>query len=215
MQREIVDAFHIEYESSRAWEKLSWLGVPMYKLPFDAFILAEIIWSVKPHMIIETGTCRGGSALFYASLLSLLGEGVVLTIDKENKWNPPETIPSKIINRIYRRIADSVDPKVLKEIKETQSDFYKDPCMVILDSWHTKDHVAKELELYSPLVSVGSYLVVEDTHVSSHPVPWKWGEGPYEAVQEFLAKRDDFVVDTGCERLGITFNPSGYLRRVK
>ncbi len=86
--------------------------------------------------------------------------------------------------------------------------------MVVLDSWHTKEHVLRELELYANLVSVGSYLIVEDTHVNSHPVPWNWGEGPFEAVSEFLNKRNDFTPDENCERFNFTFNPSGWLKKI-
>ena len=86
--------------------------------------------------------------------------------------------------------------------------------MVILDSWHTKEHVLKELKLYSRLVSVGSYLIVEDSHMNGHPIKWKWCEGPYEAIQEFLKTNHSFRIDKKCENLLITFNPSGFLRRV-
>jgi cephalosporin hydroxylase len=87
--------------------------------------------------------------------------------------------------------------------------------MVVLDSDHHKDHVLEELRLYSPLVSVGQYLIVEDTHFNGHPILKNFGPGPWEAVEEFLRERPDFAVDSSREKYGMTFNPHGYLRRVK
>jgi len=83
--------------------------------------------------------------------------------------------------------------------------------MVILDSAHSKEHVLKEMRLYSNLVSIGSYMIVEDTHMNGHPVPWEHGEGPWEAVEKYLKTHDEFVVDTNCEKFGLSFNPNGYL----
>jgi cephalosporin hydroxylase len=188
----------------------------------DAWIIQELICKVKPFRIVETGTGSGGSALFYASILRLIGAyGQVITIDIEDKHLMSSDLYIKIFNLWSHRI-QFIHGDSIKEFLEIKSmvetalcHFSGGSIMVLLDSWHTKDHVLKEMELYSQLVTVDSYLIVEDTHVNGHPVPWEYGDGPYEAVREFLSKRDDFVVDKECERLGMTFNPSGYLKRVR
>jgi cephalosporin hydroxylase len=213
MDKGIVDAFHIEWENSRAYEQQRWLGVPIWKNPFDAFALQDIIFKVRPDYIIETGTAYGGSALFFGSILEMIGHGKVLTIDNAPKVWPVNDIAVRIKERrITAFIDSSVNPDLINLIYGIGENSM---CMVVLDSWHCKDHVLQELKLYSKLVPVGSYIIVEDTHVSGHPVEWKWGDGPYEAVQDFLKENDGFEIDTQYESLGFTNNPSGYLRRIK
>lgn len=211
-----VDKFHQEYERKRIWETTTWLGVPAWKLPFDAWVMQEIIFMVKPDLIIETGTGHGGSALFYASVLELIGKGIVITVDKENKI--PE-FQSHSVRRLWRdrvlfRQADSLE--VFAEIKRgIRMEPADEAVIVILDSWHTKEHVLKEMEIYGSIVTKDSYLIVEDTHSNGHPVEWEWGEGPMEAVCEFLKAHSEYEIDHWPERLGMTFNPNGYLRRVR
>ena len=211
MDKKIVDAFHIEFEREKMYEKVTWLGIPVFKLPMDLRIMQELIIKVRPDYVIETGTAFGGSALFFASILELLEHGEVLTFDIQKRDFLTSDISVHLEKRITRFLGDS-----------TSLDLWAwavAPAMgkrniVFLDSWHSKEHVLKELRLYETLVQPGSYIIVEDTHVSGHPVPWKWGEGPYEAVQEFLKENHNFVIDTECEKLGCTYNPSGYLRRI-
>lgn len=212
MNNKTCDNFHELYEEQRVWEKQTWLGVPFYKLPMDALIIQELIFKIKPRYIIETGTCFGGSALFYASICQLLGYGQVITIDKvEKKIELSQTTQFLFDNRVIKFIGSSLNQRIIKQIYSVARNQKN---MVILDSWHSKEHVLKELELYSNLVSVGSYLIVEDTHVNGHPIQWEYGEGPYEAVEEFLKKDSTFVIDKDCEKLLISFNPNGFLRRV-
>ncbi len=207
------DQFHINFNRQRLWEKSTWLGIPFWKLPFDAIVIQQLIFEVKPDFIVETGTAYGGSSLFYASILELIGKGIVITIDKEPKDCEYSTEAKALRERrIVPIVGDSVSGKVVKYVNKTVKD---KKTMVILDSWHSKDHVDKELEVYNDKVSVGSYLIVEDTHVSGHPIKWKWGKGPYEAVEEFLEKNKDFVVDKEAEKFGVTFNPNGYLKRIR
>jgi len=209
-----VDEFHTWYENNRIWENSSWLGVPIWKLPFDAFVIQELIYKIIPDFIIETGTGCGGSSVFYASILQLLGHGKVITIDIDTeKQKFSECFNVDVLNRIKRIIGSSIDEKTISSVDKLCGKSSTN--IVILDSWHTYDHVRKELEMYHHLVKRGSYLIVEDTHVSGHPIEWKYGKGPYEAVEDFLKENDDFVIDKECEKFEMTFNPSGYLRRVK
>ena len=208
--RRAVDEFHIHYETSRIWEKTKWLGVPCWKLPFDAFVIQEIIWEVQPDYIIETGTGKGGSAVFYATILEILGKGQVLTCDIEDKvdW---KKVPKKLRPRVNDFVSDSMTffDTVQGIVKGKKN-------IVILDSDHSCDYVRLEMSKYSTLVPVGSYMIIEDTHVNGHPVPWKWGEGPYEAVDDFLKVNGDYwEADYWCEKYIMTFNPKGYLRRIK
>jgi cephalosporin hydroxylase len=206
-----INEFHIHYEKSRIWEKTKWLGVPCYKLPFDAFILQELIWKIQPDFVIETGTAKGGAAVFYATILEMIGKGEVITCDIEMKFNRM-TIPKKLDKRILYICGGSTNPLVFEKIKRKTKGKNN---IVILDSDHSYDHVRQEMSMYSTLVPVDSYMVVEDTHVSGHPVPWKWGKGPYEAVEDFLKVNDNWEADYEMEKYMMTFNPKGYLRRIK
>lgn len=209
----ISDEYHKWYETNRIWEKTSWLGTPMWKLPFDAFIIQELICMIKPDLIIETGTGCGGSSVFYASIMQLINKGKVLTIDIDGSKIDWYDVPTPIMDRIYPLCGSSVDRETIDIIDDLYNP--KETTMVILDSWHSYEHVLQEMLLYKNYVSRGSFMIVEDTHVSGHPVEWEHGDGPYEAVQDFLEKHDNFIVDSLCEKYEMTFNPSGYLRRVK
>jgi cephalosporin hydroxylase len=218
--RAAVDAYHKFYEKQRLWQNTKWLGVPCWKLPFDAFIIQDIIYEIKPDYIIETGTAYGGSALFYASILEAISDivGTVLTIDIELKhdlYKP--NVKKSVRDRIKYIGGGSTNEQVVKEISRivNLTDTWMTKNIVILDSWHSYDHVRKELDLYAPFVSVGSYMIVEDTHVSGHPVEWEWGKGPFEAVEDFLKTNDNFEVDYDREVYFMTFNPGGYLKRIK
>lgn len=213
MVKRAVDEFHIFYEQSRIWEKTSWLGVPCWKLPFDAFILQEIIHEVRPEYIIETGTAHGGSAVFFASICELLGEGKVITVDVEAKVDHDLIGKFEWTDRIISFMhGSSTNPMIVKSIFEACEGRRN---LVILDSYHSYEHVREEMKLYYPLVSVGSYLIVEDTHVSGHPVPWEHGKGPYEAVDNFLSKHPNWNAEYWCEKYMMTFNPKGYLKRIQ
>lgn len=205
--QEFVDAFHrLYYEKEEStWKNTSWLGVPIQKCPLDCWIYQEILTELRPHMIVETGTNRGGSALFLASLCDLLGAGHVITIDIEQFENRP-THP-----RITYLVGSSTDPAVVAEVHQRVAG--ASPVMVILDSDHSEAHVARELDLYSPLVTESSYLIVEDTNINGHPVLPTSGPGPMESVETFVRKNPSFVVDRTREKFFMTFNPSGHLRR--
>lgn len=211
----IVSAFHRLYYNS--WNKkrgpspdiknLHWFGVHMMKCPLDLWTYQELITEHRPDLIIETGTHAGGSALYMASICELLGKGSVLTIDIEDRPGRPEH------HRVEYLLGSSTAPEILEQVKARVAG--KENVMVILDSDHRCDHVLRELELYHDFVPKGGFLIVEDTNVNGHPAKFRWGKGPYEAVQSFLQDNQDFVIDKSCERFLMTLNPNGFLRRVR
>ena len=208
-----LDEYHKLYEKSRVWEKNTWFGIPCWKLPMDAFVIQELIVRLRPEYIIETGTAKGGSAMFYASICELLGEGSVITIDINLQYNESlnEMGRYEWTDRIRFVHGGSTNPLTYDEVYAIARGKRN---MVILDSWHTKEHVLKEMAMYSKLVPKGSYMIVEDTHSNGHPVPWKWGDGPFEAVEEWLSVHgSDWEIDYECEKHLFTFNPKGYLKR--
>ncbi len=204
-----IDEFHKLYygmEKPQIWEKTYWLGQQTLKCPLDLWIYQEIIFDIKPDFIIETGTWNGGSALFLASICDILGKGNVITVDI-NKMDFPKH------NRITYLIGSSVDEMIVNQVKNKIG--ASDKVLVILDSDHAKNHVFKEMEIYSQMVSVGSYLIVEDTNINGHPVFPEFGDGPMEAVYEFVKLHDNFIVDKEKEKFLLTFNPHGYLKKIK
>lgn len=202
----VVDQFHIMFYTSNAWEMVSWLGVPTWKCPFDLWIYQEIMYELRPDIVIESGTAFGGSALYLASLCDLLGHGRVLTIDIEPRPGRPAHA------RIDYLLGSSTDPQIVATVRERLNGAQR--VLVILDSDHHRDHVLAELRAYAPVVSVGSYLILEDTNIG-HPVPNPMGPGPMEAAIAFLHETDAFEIDRRREKLELTFNPRGYLRRVR
>jgi cephalosporin hydroxylase len=200
----------------------TWLGRPIIQFPQDIIALQEIIWQVKPDLIIETGIAHGGSLIFYASILELIGgNGEVLGIDIDiREHNQVEIEKHPMYKRIDMIEGSSIDEKIAEQVY----DFAKGRkrVMVFLDSMHTHDHVLKELKLYSPLVTKGSYLVVFDTVIEDMPEdffpdrPWGKGNNPKTAVWEFLKTTDRFEIDKEIEnKLLITVAPDGFLKRVE
>lgn len=183
----------------------TWMGVRLTKCPLDAWIYQEIIYETRPEVIIETGTAQGGSALFFASLCDMLKKGEVITIDIVDDGDV-------LHHRIHKIIGDSVSDEVISQVKEIAGN---KTVMVVLDSAHNKEHVLKEMELYCEFVSIGNYMVVEDTNLSGHPVHPSWGKGPMEAIEEFMRNREDFEIDRTREKFYLTFHPRGFLRRCR
>jgi cephalosporin hydroxylase len=208
-QRRIVNEFHklYFYAKEKTWKNNTfWLDVPVAKCPLDLWIYQEIISETKPDVIIETGTAYGGSALFLASMCDLLNRGRVITIDVTEQPGRPQ----------HKRVQYLSGSSTADEIISTVKSFIKseDRVMVILDSDHRAEHVRRELEVYSQLVSPDCYLIVEDTNVNGNPVMPLHGAGPMEAVAEFTKTQGSFVVDPEREKFFMTFNPKGYLRRI-
>jgi len=206
-----VRAFHKLYYKSvtRTWGNTFWFGMPLLKCPLDLWIYQEIIFQLKPDLIIETGTSDGGSALFMANICDLLDRGQIITIDIAPV--PEDTKPKN--RRITYLVGSSTSPEILKQVQEKGKGASK--CLVILDSDHSKLHVLNELRLYSQLVTKGSYLIVEDTNLNGHPVAKNFGAGPWEAVEEFLAENMDFQPDESREKFFMTQNPKGFLRKIR
>lgn len=210
-QQYIVDEFHKLYHrsgfSGGTWQNTFWLGVPTLKYPLDLWVYQEIIFEVRPDLIIESGTASGGSALFMACMCDLVDKGRVITIDIEDIQPRPQH------KRIQYLQGSSTSENVVDRIRSSMAD--SSTVMVVLDSDHRKEHVLDELQIYSQFVTKGSYLIVEDTCVNGHPIQPKFGPGPMEAVQDFLEGNEDFIVDDSKEKFYLTQNPRGYLKRVR
>jgi cephalosporin hydroxylase len=210
--RTAVDAFHSLWNSSEAAAAVNWQGYPVLKNPMDLWMYQELIVSSRPDVMIETGTHRGGSALFFADIAKLAGHAMdVITID----FNP-KLAYDPAPHRIHPVRGISTAAATVAEVKAHLAGFAAGrslKTMVVLDSDHSKQNVLEELRVYADLVSPGQWLVVEDTNVNGHPVLPSHGEGPYEAVTEFLAGKTEFDHDSSCERYLFTQNPRGWLRR--
>ena len=199
----------------------TWMGVPIIQLPQDLIAVQELIWNVKPDVIVETGIAHGGGLVFYASLLELLGgDRRVVGVDIDIRPHNRAAIDAHPMRRRIEMIeGSSIDPAVVEQVaafargKRT---------LVGLDSDHSKLHVLEELRLYSPFVSAGSYIVVFDTTLEDHPNdfcknrPWDKLNNPKTAVWDFLKETDRFVIDKEFEsKLLLTVARDGFLRCVR
>ena len=200
----------------------SWLGLPVIQYPEDLVALQEIVWAVQPDVIVETGIARGGSLVFYASLLKLLGKnGLVIGIDVDIRPHNRAAIDAHALRSGIAMVeGSSISRQVVDEVARLARG--RGRVLVVLDSNHTEAHVLQELELYSPLVTKDCYLVVFDTLIDDMPDdlvqnrPWGRGNNPKTAVREFLQRRDRFVIDKEIEhKLLITVAPDGYLKCIK
>jgi cephalosporin hydroxylase len=195
----IQDSYHQLIHSGGVWERTFWRGFVVSKLPSDLFIYQELIHSLRPDYLIETGTHMGGSALFFADMMELNGHGKVISIDTVFRPDRPEH------PRIQYITDDSIHAAATLKVKGK--------VIVSLDSNHSREHVLRELDAYAPLAT--EYLVVEDTNIN-HPVAVSGYEhgGPMEAMNEFLQNHPEFAPDMGAHKFLVTFNPNGWLRRV-
>jgi len=215
--------FMVESAPHKYTYNFTWLGRPIIQYPQDMVALQEIIWSVKPDLIIETGIAHGGSLILSASMLQLIGaDGHVLGIDIDIRdYNRLEIEKHPMANRITMIQGSSIDQKTIKRVHDFAEG--KKNVMVMLDSNHTHDHVLEELNAYASLVTKGSYLIVFDTAVEDLPEdfnwgtrPWGKGNNPKTAVWEFLKSNLEFEIDHSIDnKLLITVAPDGYLKRIK
>jgi len=200
----------------------TWMGRPIIKYPQDIIAMQELIWQVQPDLIIETGIAHGGSIIFSASMMEMLGnDGKVIAVDIDiRKHNRDEIEKHPMMKRITMLEGSSIDEKIVKQIADYAKRFKK--VMVVLDSNHSHEHVLRELELYTPLVSLNSYILLPDTFVEFFPKgyvtdrPWDVGNNPYTAMEAFLKTTDKFIKDEAItnkllitEALG-----GGYLKRI-
>lgn len=206
----------------------SWLGRPIIQYPQDIIAMQEIIWKVKPDIIIETGIAHGGSLIFYASMLELLelcgntSHSKIIGIDIDIRAHNKKAIiehPLYLRGKIHMLQGSSIDPLLIAKVVNIAQKHEK--ILVILDSNHTHEHVLSELEAYAPLVSRGSYCVVFDTIVEQMPENaypqrrWGRGDNPASAVAEFLKSHSEFAADTEIDdKLLISVAPGGYLKRL-
>jgi cephalosporin hydroxylase len=214
-----------------------WLGRPIIQYPQDVVAMQELIWSVRPDLIIETGIAHGGSLIFSASMLLLLdacdalatgapfdpraARRTVLGVDVDIRAHNRAAIEAHAMASRIRMIeGSSTAPEIVARVSEIARAHNR--VLVCLDSNHTHDHVLAELEAYAPLVTKGSYCVVFDTMIDDLPKdlypdrPWGPGNNPKTAVREYLKAHREFEIDSSIhEKLLITVAPEGYLRRIK
>jgi len=210
-ERLLVDRFHDLYY--RRWlvdradtKNLSWFGHLLFKCPLDLWIYQELLVRTKPDFILETGTFKGGSALYLASILDQLEHGQLISVDVKHPPRLPEH------PRVSYLLGSSTDAAIVAEVKARIGGAR---ALVILDSDHREPHVYDELCVYNSLVQKGDYLIVEDTNVNGHPAYREHGPGPMEALDRFLAENDRFEIDHSANRFLMTLNPRGYLKCVR
>ena len=218
---EAANKFNIESNKSKYSYNFSWLGRPIIQYPQDIVAMQELIWNIKPDLIIETGIAHGGSLILYASILELIGKGNILGIDIDIRPHNKNEIEShKMFKRIKMIEGSSIDPEIIKRVEKIAEG--KKTIMVLLDSNHTHEHVLQELNLYSKFVTLNSYMVCFDTIVEDMPegyLPgrnWGVGNNPKTAVYEFLNGNNNFEIDKSVDnKLLISVAPHGYLKRIK
>lgn len=208
----------VKADRYRWFHQNSWMGEPLLNLPQDMFALQEIIYKTKPDYIIETGVAWGGSLLFSASMLELMGGKKVIGIDIYIPKNLRLRLAKKekLFSRIKLINGSSTENHTIQQVKRIIGKSKK--VMVILDSFHTHDHVLEELRRHAPFVSKGFYMICGDTIVESipeqghRPRPWGPGNNPATALQEFLKTNKRFAVDRDIDaKLLFTCHPGGYL----
>lgn len=220
--RELADKFLAESMVSGYPYNWHWFGVPLIQYPEDAIMASEIVFKVKPRAIIETGTARGGSAIFYASLLKLLNGGRVISVDIDVRPHNRDTIEKHSLGSMVKLVeGSSSDKNTFMKVKKLIGNLK--PVLVALDSSHAEDHVLKELNLYSKLVTKGSYIIVCDTFIKKLPRhaypadrPWDSTHNPYTAIQKFLRKNKEFEIDKIYDaKATISGSPSGFLKKIR
>ena len=230
--KETVDLYSEEGVEliSKLWIKLcteyrhthecSWMGMPIIQLTNDIMMMQELIWQLKPDVIVECGVAHGGSTVFYASLFELMKtDGMVIGVDVDIREHNRKAIEAhSMSNRITLIEGSSVDLSIVEQVKALIKN--KTNVLVILDSNHTTEHVFEELKLYSPMVQKNSYIVAMDgaqawvADIPSARPHWKESH-PLKAIELFLEQDKSFSIDEKYTRLKVTANPNGFLKRTK
>ena len=207
-----------QYDYSYLW---TWMGIPIIQLPADIMATQEVIWKTKPDIIIETGVARGGSVLFMASILEMMGNGQVIGVDIDIRKHNRESIEAHPMSKRVTLIeGGSVDDSILKQVRANIPDGAR--VMVVLDSDHSRDHVLEECRAYGPMVTKDCYMVVADTlvgHLDEKEAPqnrsqvWYKGNDPLTALQDYMLESDRFEIDLEINgKLVLSSSPGGYLR---
>ncbi len=196
----------------------TWLGRPIIQFPADIVTIQELLWQIRPDVVIETGVAHGGSLMLSASILELIGNGKVVGVDIEIRPHNRAAIEAHPLkHRIELIEGTSIAPDTVAAVLEAAKGARS--VMVVLDSNHTEAHVLRELELYGPLVTPGSYLVAHDGaqawvwDIPRGKPEWK-DDHPLNAIHKFLKTHPEFRIDAHCTRHGITSSPDGYLKRL-
>jgi cephalosporin hydroxylase len=185
---------------------VKWLGEPIWQNVLDLWVIQETIAEVKPELLIECGTNRGGSSLFYANLFDLMGKGEVITIDVEKMHSLSHP-------RVTYLLGSSTDSAIVKTVSERAAKC-KGPVFLILDSDHSEKHVADELQRYAPLVTSGSYCLVQDGVIDVYEGFKNGRPGPLPAIEAFMRTTRDFEIDEErCSRYLVTHHPKGWLKK--
>lgn len=217
--KDAAQAFTVESTRAGYSYNFSWMGRPIIQYPQDMVALQEIIWDMRPDVVVETGIAHGGSLVFSASMLQLLGsDGFVLGVDIDIRAHNRAAIEAHPMSPRIRMIqGSSIDEAVAAQVRQAIAGRVNP--LVVLDSNHTHEHVLAELRLYSPLVKKGGWLVVFDTVVENMPEgfypdrPWSVGDNPMTAVDAFLKDNDRFVIDAAMDaKLAVSMAPRGFLR---
>ena len=210
-----------QYDYSYLW---TWMGIPIIQLPADIMATQEVIWKTKPDIIIETGVARGGSVLFMASILEMMGNGQVIGIDIDIRKHNRESIEAHPMSKRVTLIeGGSVDESILKQVRANIPDGAR--VMVVLDSDHSRDHVLEECRAYGPMVTKDCYMVVADTlvgHLDEKDAPqnrsqvWFKGNDPLTALQDYMLESDRFEIDLEINgKLVLSSSPGGYAHCIK
>ena len=221
LQKAAAD-FNVESNKAQYSYNFSWMGRPIIQYPQDMIVMQELIWDIKPDLIIETGIAHGGSLIYYASIMELIGHGEVLGIDIDiREHNKIEIEKHPMFKRIKMIEGSSISKETVEEVRKFAEG--KKKIIVCLDSNHTHEHVLQELHFYAPFVSLNSYIVVFDTIVEDLPDgyfsqqrPWGISNNPKTAVHAFLETNANFEIDGSIDdKVLISVAPNGYLKRVK
>jgi cephalosporin hydroxylase len=209
---ESIENYHRWYYDSRVWEQITYRGVPILKWVGDLWNYQEIIYRLRPRLVVEFGSWNGGSALYFADLLQRIdANGKVLAVDSDFSRLHESSKSHPYIEWMQ---ASTSEPAVASRIQELRKTMLG-PVFFVIDSNHRKPHVLAELENIRPVTVPGDYVIVEDGNINGHPVLPGWGDGPYEAIAEYFSRHaDDYEHDERQEsKFGFSFAPQGYLIR--